>query len=813
MNSSLTVTAVFNLTVLPSASQFISAAQGGTITLSDGSSVTIPPGALASNQTVTLQLVAALPQQPPGPFLTDVGPGLLLTLPSPNTSATPDRSAGPGARPEASIFPGGIGLTLSVPQTALAVQGAGGISYLTDTSGNTSAIGTSTTYNAATNAFTLVQDTSLLGSIDQMAFGLVNITLRGQGLPAAGARVYVPASGGQTASWAPDVSQQQCPTGNVLVLVHGMDSTVENAFPAAASSSCGGVAAIQAAGNYSSVVGFDYDWTQHINSSGSNLAGYLDFLGSCASVTSIDIEAHSEGVPVSGSAIGQANPAAQQKFRNFIALGGPIAGTPVASFIAAQQALAPLAPIPALTTVLGGLGIPVTGSGYTSVQAIAAAPNIQDMQTGSSVLQNIWKNNQFQKMNMFVACGNTPDFSPKVLASVGLTATNDELIPLSSCLGTDSGLLKPPVNVGPAGGYPLSHTKLECDANIISAVGQAVANAPPAGQQYTLTASGGGTGQGKVSQASDASTPGTPCGANCLSYPAGAKVTLTANAASGSTFTNWSGGGCSGNGACVVTMNSDLSVTAIFTLVPPPQQYNLTFTTSSGSGSGVLSSPTPSGTSCGAHCWSYPAGQSVTLTANPSAGSTAMWSVSGCSGDTCVVQMDSNISVTVAFTLGYTYTDRGTDQSIQTQSTSESGCTPSPYVSQSTGSPPASLVVGTPLENTGSFSGTLTFGAYTSTTTYPALTCTLNGTTVTSPASIETGTVPGGAISFSGTSDGHVISVSQATQNTLCTAATTCSVSSTVSVLAENVVFTLNVAQTFIGGITQTLALTLWGAQ
>ena len=41
-------------------------------------------------------------------------------------------------------------------------------------------------------------------------------------------------------------------------------------------------------------------------------------------------------------------------------------------------------------------------------------------------------------------------------------------------------------------------------------------------------------------------------------------VTLTASAASGSTFTGWSGGGCSGTGTCVVTMDEDKTVTATF---------------------------------------------------------------------------------------------------------------------------------------------------------------------------------------------------------------------------------------------------------
>src|SRR5262249_7644611 len=48
-------------------------------------------------------------------------------------------------------------------------------------------------------------------------------------------------------------------------------------------------------------------------------------------------------------------------------------------------------------------------------------------------------------------------------------------------------------------------------------------------------------------------------------FPSGATITLTATAASGSSFTaGWSGAGCSGTGTCMVTMNDDKSVTATF---------------------------------------------------------------------------------------------------------------------------------------------------------------------------------------------------------------------------------------------------------
>ena len=55
------------------------------------------------------------------------------------------------------------------------------------------------------------------------------------------------------------------------------------------------------------------------------------------------------------------------------------------------------------------------------------------------------------------------------------------------------------------------------------------------------------------------------CGGQCsVSFTASSSVTLTATPATGSSFAGWSGGGCTGTGACVVTMNAAQSVTARF---------------------------------------------------------------------------------------------------------------------------------------------------------------------------------------------------------------------------------------------------------
>ncbi|HUX96894.1 MAG TPA: FISUMP domain-containing protein [Bacteroidales bacterium] len=163
--------------------------------------------------------------------------------------------------------------------------------------------------------------------------------------------------------------------------------------------------------------------------------------------------------------------------------------------------------------------------------------------------------------------------------------------------------------------------------------------------QYTLSVGKAGTGTGLVTS----SPAGINCGVDCSEpYNFGSVVTLTATPDAGSTFTGWSGGGCSGTGTCQVTMNSVVSVTATFTI----DQYTLSVG-KAGTGTGLVTS-SPAGINCGVDCSEpYNFGNVVTLTATPDAGSTFTgWSGGGCSGTgTCQVTMNNAVSVTATFTI------------------------------------------------------------------------------------------------------------------------------------------------------------------
>jgi hypothetical protein len=136
---------------------------------------------------------------------------------------------------------------------------------------------------------------------------------------------------------------------------------------------------------------------------------------------------------------------------------------------------------------------------------------------------------------------------------------------------------------------------------------------------YTLSVSKSGSGSGTVTS----SPAGINCGSDCSeTYSAGTPVTLSASPASGSTFSGWSGEGCSGTGTCTVSMTQARNVTATFNL----SSATLTVT-KSGTGSGTVTS-NPSGINCGSDCSEiYSAGTPVTLTPSPAGGSTfAGWS-------------------------------------------------------------------------------------------------------------------------------------------------------------------------------------------
>jgi len=129
-------------------------------------------------------------------------------------------------------------------------------------------------------------------------------------------------------------------------------------------------------------------------------------------------------------------------------------------------------------------------------------------------------------------------------------------------------------------------------------------------QQFPLTVSKAGAGSGTVTS----NPAGITCGSTCSApFGFGNEVTLTAVAATGSTFAGWSGEGCSGTSTCTVSMTQAHTVTATFNLV----QFPLTVR-KAGTGSGTVTS-SPAGIDCGSTCstrFDFNTGVTLTATAN-----------------------------------------------------------------------------------------------------------------------------------------------------------------------------------------------------
>lgn len=155
--------------------------------------------------------------------------------------------------------------------------------------------------------------------------------------------------------------------------------------------------------------------------------------------------------------------------------------------------------------------------------------------------------------------------------------------------------------------------------------------------KMTLTVAKAGTGTGTVT-----SDPvGIACGDDCVEdYPADKVITLTATANSGSMFTGWSGGVCSGTSTCTVTMSQAKSVTATF------NPAALLTIAKMGKGKGTVVS-IPTGITCGTDCTeNYALNTSVQLAASALPGSVFAGWGGNCSsyGTTSPVTLTMNVA-------------------------------------------------------------------------------------------------------------------------------------------------------------------------
>src|SRR6185436_20695834 len=254
-----------------------------------------------------------------------------------------------------------------------------------------------------------------------------------------------------------------------LVLVHGMGSSVEKAFADPATGKpC--APEIMAAGGYDQVLGFDYDWTSGIDGSGAKLGQFLEAIHACCAEAEVDIEAHSEGVPVSLSALSNLS----FNVGRFIPVAGPILGTPAANDAAAlQTVMAYLSPAAVLPTC-----------GNPLLQALAGR-FAADLRPNSQVLTT----------NLAKVIGN-PHLDMRVISAVGSAPINAFLNIFSGAWFGDTcndGVVACEAADSDGKGFDdsisaqfnLSHSKLTCNPEVITWIGEQVGGA--AGCTYTYS--------------------------------------------------------------------------------------------------------------------------------------------------------------------------------------------------------------------------------------------------------------------------------------------------------------------------------------
>ncbi|MBI4218555.1 MAG: hypothetical protein HY682_00320 [Chloroflexi bacterium] len=480
--------------------------RGGTISFADGSRVVLPAWTQAGDVVVRASLEISHRQELPNEAITSVGPAMTVSLDQPKASPAGFWSRFFGVGEAHAAAPAEVEVALALPRTGRPSGLNGSIPFadVVDRQGNHQVLGLDSRIDPATGIQTV--KVPLLRPEGVREFTVSNANWK----PAIES-ARLPTPGGKTWStdrWVDGTAQVKQST-RTLVLVHGMMSSVENAFPNRA---C--IDGIVQRGGYDQVVGFNYDWTQGLEESGQQLAGFLDQLKQ-AGIQEVDIEAHSEGVPVTLSAYAKTGMSAQ----NLVLLGGPIMGTPAASRgLLLQYQLSSLLPTTLLNWALPNPVPALQGRGDTTLSDAVSGKFTSDLREDSETLSYI-RGAVAQKMDRpgndtkIVAVAGTDYTRSKDMSALGsllreLGAFADQdfdgIVGEKSALGLtvdgkESGLRITRLR------HPTSHTQLECDPQVIQAVsGELRLPGAPIPAVATPTPT---TGSSPTPTASDAATP------------------------------------------------------------------------------------------------------------------------------------------------------------------------------------------------------------------------------------------------------------------------------------------------------------------
>ena len=508
-----TKSASFNVVVagtIASASQTISASAGGTITLPDGSSVTIPAGLLTADQTITLTENSVPLNQSPNHLLAGAGPALSLTFsgPLPLQSSTTQGPARFNRAASSSSLLAGISFHFSFGANVSSAASIGSaIASFTNQAGEVLYQGISDAVDATTQTADAVISQGCIsvigsalssGTAAELTIGVYFVDLAAGPANALtqGLLVWTPTAG----QFLPFVPSQQCPAPStsgekVLVVIHGMLSSVEGSY-----TSMLGTTDFLSKGNYGPVFGIDYDWWNGLQQNGKTLAGYLDQVVACAPGVPIDILAHSEGVPVTISAL-TLDTVAKSSVQHFIAIAGPILGTPLANAVTGPLGTGRYA----LLTAIGNFPFlqmvfpPASPGGLLDLLNDQFAKDLATDSTGSGVLdgiRNLWiQDPVLSKLPIVMVGGTFPDplFAGEYIplgACINNCFGSFTHEPFDGVVGLDSAFgqgLDLPLYRVPA--EPLFHTAMVDNPGILSSLELQLNNSQPPKLEISTTAS------------------------------------------------------------------------------------------------------------------------------------------------------------------------------------------------------------------------------------------------------------------------------------------------------------------------------------
>jgi hypothetical protein len=333
------------------ATQTIRDAAGATIDVRGGNTVSFAPRALGGDRAIRVTRDDSTVAAPPNPAWSMIGGTLDVrfdrALRSPHSVASAMR------------------LTLSYPKGRAEeiLHARMPLTVVTYANGSSQRFGFEGAFDVRNHRVTVDVPQAVLENAVDVKVGMAvdNATYT---LPPPGPRYWTGTSWSQTGTIDP--------TKRTLVMIHGIFSSVETAFP----NPC--TPEIMKAGGYQQAVGFDYNWTDPPQVEGPLFAAFLNSLVQ-QKLTTFDIEAHSYGSPVAYAALPSVTGAT---IPNVVTLGGPLPlrGTPLAKKGLLRLVLVALADIfvgpPSLINHAYSSGmVSAMATDSTEMQAILAGIN------------------------------------------------------------------------------------------------------------------------------------------------------------------------------------------------------------------------------------------------------------------------------------------------------------------------------------------------------------------------------------------------------------------------------------------------------